>query len=156
MSLGESNFTCPDYYSCKPQCFSVLVDQQLSQRFNLQEHSREQCLGEMLNGGTIGRILVVPEQGLEPWTLRLKVWCSAVWAIQALEKELKYFCQDQHCSTVNWWNFHYASCCSVEYMLHVEPGSHTAAAPEGERNLLWLQKMVCFQAWTSPASPLSC
>ena len=25
-----------------------------------------------------------PEQGLEPWTLRLKVWCSTVWAIQAL------------------------------------------------------------------------
>ena len=24
-----------------------------------------------------------PEQGLEPWTLRLKVWCSTDWATQA-------------------------------------------------------------------------
>ena len=29
-------------------------------------------------------IKVSPEQGLEPWTLRLKVWCSTDWAIRAL------------------------------------------------------------------------
>ena len=28
--------------------------------------------------------ILFPEQGLEPWTLRLKVWCSTDWAIQAL------------------------------------------------------------------------
>ena len=27
-----------------------------------------------------------PEQGLEPWTLRLKVWCSTDWAIRALKE----------------------------------------------------------------------
>ena len=25
-----------------------------------------------------------PEQGLEPWTLRLKAWCSTDWAIRAV------------------------------------------------------------------------
>ena len=30
-----------------------------------------------------------PEQGLEPWTLRLKVWCSTDWAIQALLEKLE-------------------------------------------------------------------
>ena len=32
----------------------------------------------------LARTKSAPEQGLEPWTLRLKVWCSTVWAIQAL------------------------------------------------------------------------
>ena len=32
------------------------------------------------------RMRETPEQGLEPWTLRLKVWCSTDWAIQALLK----------------------------------------------------------------------
>ena len=27
--------------------------------------------------------IYTPEQGLEPWTLRLKVWCSTDWAIRA-------------------------------------------------------------------------
>ena len=27
-----------------------------------------------------------PEQGLEPWTLRLKVWCSTDWAIRATQR----------------------------------------------------------------------
>ena len=53
---------------------SMLVNEQLvGCRLNQLEHSCEHCLGERLNGRAIGRILVAPEQGLEPWTLRLKV-----------------------------------------------------------------------------------